>query len=343
MSESLENYAVVITSVAGSDHPLLRSYAKACSERGISFVVVGDQDSPADFSIDGCDFWGLDRQKSCGFELGKIAPSRRYSRKNIGYLAAIQNGCEALIETDDDNIPEEEFWRPRQRVVNAAALFDSDWVNVYSYFSESGLWPRGYPLDFVLKGATPLSGAVEGRHHCPIQQGLVDQNPDLDAIFRLTRTLPQNFKKAGPIALGENSWCPFNSQNTTWFKEAFPLLYLPSHCSFRMTDIWRSFVAQRISWLNGWSTLFHGPDMRQERNQHLLLRDFEEEIPGYLNTGRVRSALEEISLRPGLGAIPENLLKCYRKLIELNLVHSDELNLVEAWLADLSKIESAIL
>ncbi|MBV5271274.1 MAG: DUF288 domain-containing protein, partial [Afipia sp.] len=77
-------------------------------------------------------------------------------------------------------------------------------------------------------------------------------NPDVDAIYRLTLPLPQSFREEQPVALGRNVWCPFNSQNTTWWKEAAPLLYLPSFCSFRMTDIWRSFVAQRIAWENGW-------------------------------------------------------------------------------------------
>ena len=54
----------------------------------------------------------------------------------------------------------------------------------------------------------------------------------------------------------------------------YPLLYLPAYCSFRMTDIWRSFVAQRIAWENGWRLLFHGPTMEQERNVHDLMKDF---------------------------------------------------------------------
>lgn len=30
--------------------------------------------------------------------------------KNIGYLLAISEGAEVIIETDDDNIPTQEFW-----------------------------------------------------------------------------------------------------------------------------------------------------------------------------------------------------------------------------------------
>ena len=62
----------------------------------------------------------------------------------------------------------------------------------------------------------------------PIWQGLADRNPDIDAIYRLTQPLPVHFDKTKlRIALAEGSICPFNSQNTTWFREAFPLMYLP--------------------------------------------------------------------------------------------------------------------
>ncbi|MHC4265647.1 MAG: STELLO glycosyltransferase family protein, partial [Planctomycetota bacterium] len=67
-----------------------------------------------------------------------------------------------------------------------------------------------------------------------------DDNPDVDAVYRLTQRLPLTFRKDRRLALGNGSKCPFNSQNTTWFPDAYPLLYLPAYCSFRMTDIWRS-------------------------------------------------------------------------------------------------------
>src|ERR1700691_4694073 len=97
-----------------------------------------------------------------------------------------------------------------------------------------------------------------------------------------------------PIAL-LGACCPFNSQNTTWFKEAFPLLYLPYYCSFRMTDIWRSFVAQRIAWTCGWPVLFHQSTMRQERNDHNLMNDFRDEISGYNNNALICNSLKELN------------------------------------------------
>ena len=161
-----------------------------------------------------------------------------------------------------------------------------------------------------------VPAALNGKINTPIIQGLADENPDVDAAYRMTQKLPVMFAKDSPVALAEGCWSPFNSQNTAWKKEAFPLLYLPSHCSFRMTDIWRSFIAQRIAWTCGWYILFHSPDVRQERNQHNLLKDFEDEISGYLNNARIRGMLEDLDLKSGKENIPENLVRCYRMMTE---------------------------
>jgi hypothetical protein len=160
----------------------------------------------------------------------------------------------------------------------------------------------------------------------------------VDAVYRLTYPLPLNFEIPARLALGKNAWSPFNSQNTYWFKEAFPLLYLPSYCSFRMTDIWRSYVAQRIAWECGWSVLYHEPTVWQERNEHNLMKDFEDEIPGYSNNMRIGKELQELSLKPGKENIFDNLVSCYQKLIDIEVVGKEEMTLLNAWISDLKKI-----
>ena len=135
---------------------------------------------------------------------------------------------------------------------------------MYRYFSDANIWPRGLPLDAINDEIPEWAQLPEMQADCPIQQGMADENPDVDAVYRLVLSLPINFRRDRRIALGRGAWCPFNSQNTTWFREAFPLLYLPAYCSFRMTDIWRSFIAQRIAWECGWSVLF--TSLRSIRN-----------------------------------------------------------------------------
>ena len=166
----------------------------------------------------------------------------------------------------------------------------------------------------------------------------VIQNRDHMNYDRVLTTAPPDstFNKANSVALGNNSFCPFNSQNTTWFKEAFPLLYLPSHCSFRMTDIWRSFVAQRIGWTCGWPILFHQSTVCQERNDHNLMNDFRDEISGYNNNAQIIKSLKELKLKDGIENISANIKLCYNALIELGVVGQQEIILLDAWLKDIN-------
>ena len=117
-----------------------------------------------------------------------------------------------------------------------------------------------------------------------------------------------------------------------FFVGAVTLLHQPAYCSFRMTDIWRSFVAQRIAVVNGWAILFHKATVWQERNEHNLMRDFEEEVPGYLNNAKIRNMLEALPLTPGTDAICNNLRQCYELLVNVGLIGEKELPLLEAWL-----------
>jgi hypothetical protein len=332
--------SVVVTSIS-APNLVLRELAQQCKARGFSFYVIGDVPSPADFSLEGCEFYSLERQKKTGLNVAALLPARHYSRKNIGYLLAMRTRPAMLLETDDDNMPSLGFWRSRESGPHVPLLSGSGWSNVYAYFSDAHVWPRGLPLDAVRKALPDFETLPVGALDCPIQQGLVDGNPDVDAIYRLVLPLPVVFRAERQVALGQGAWCPFNSQNTAWFPKAYPLLYLPSYCSFRMTDIWRSFVAQRIAWENGWGVLFHGPDVYQERNEHNLMRDFSDEIPGYLHNRKIGERLERLQLAAGSENIGDNLIRCYEELVRIEVVGMEEIALIRAWVKDLAEMQNA--
>ena len=328
--------ALVVTSIA-APNTVLRALGEGARQNGFHFFVMGDVASPPDFAIEGCDFYDIARQEDLDLRLAATLPKRHYARKNLGYLLAMRQGAPFLVETDDDNFPKPSFWGARSLKSSARRIEHQGWVNVYGYFTERLIWPRGLPLDAIRIPPPPLEEAAIVDLDCPIQQGLADDNPDVDAIFRLTLPLPVRFERPARVALAPGAWCPFNSQNTTWFREAFPLLYLPSHCNFRMTDIWRSLIAQRIAWEYGWTVLFHEPTVRQERNQHSLMDDFQDELPGYRQNRRIGEELANLSLQAaGPEAMAESLLRCYEALVRIAVVGAAELPLVEAWLVDVA-------
>ena len=104
-----------------------------------------------------------------------------------------------------------------------------------------------------------------------------------------------------------------------------------------MTDIWRSFVAQRLSWECGWRLQFHSSTVFQDRNEHDLMRDFADEVPGYLHNERIRRTLEDLALSSGMSALHDNLVIAYEALVRLGVVGAEELPLLRAWLDDAAR------
>lgn len=212
------------------------------------------------------------------------------------------------------------------------------WVNVYRSMGQDDVWPRGIPLSSVRSYAyLSHNESME----CPIQQGLANGNPDVDAVWRMTQSRSVAFDLSMRIALKAGSWCPFNSQSTWWFPSAFPLMYLPIHATFRMCDIWRSFVAQRCLWAMGKSVVFHSPaEVVQDRNVHNLLADLKDEIPGYLHNEAIAKALDETGLDSGVDllVVLKNLRTCYDTMVAGGFLPVDELKAVDAWCADVRMV-----
>jgi hypothetical protein len=327
--------ALVVTSIS-APNPVLKSLAAGSLEHGWDFIVTGDTKSPEVFQLDGCRFLSVAAQQAGVHELGRLCPTRSYARKNIAYLEAIAAGAKVIVETDDDNFPRDTFWLPRVSQVAARPVEQQGWVNVYAYFSETFIYPRGLPLDHAR--VTPPTPAAMQMMECPLQQGLADANPDVDAVYRMLFPLPFTFDSGiEPVALMNGAWCPFNSQNTTFFESIFALLYLPAHCSFRMTDIWRSFVAQRVLHHLGHPVMFHECTVWQERNDHSLHRDFCDEVPGYVNNHEIRDALMGLDFGTSSN-IFHMLEQSYECLMSRGWVGREEETLLKTWIADLGKI-----
>lgn len=302
-------------------------------------VVIGDVKGPQNYNTDATTFFSIEKQAGLPFKLANKLPTCHYARKNIGYLYAIRERANCIYETDDDNVPSAR-WKPRSLRVDARMPQKQGWLNVFKYFTDEFIWPRGFPLDCVRNGDVDfnLSNAEEVRIKAPIQQGLADNSPDVDATWRLLHDKVITFNEGPSIYVKPGVWCPFNSQSTWWWPEAYPLMYLPSLCSFRMTDIWRSFIAQRCLWEMGSGVVFHSSEVYQERNVHDLMRDFEDEIPGYVGNHRFVATLEALSLKSGVGNVIDNLLSCYEALIKKGFFPEQEYDLVEAWAGDIERI-----
>jgi hypothetical protein len=348
-------FAVITTIQAPT--PAVHQLSRKLHDIAGVLVVAGDRKGPMEYQLphdeaSSLHFLSLQTQLESGFSLSSVLPTGHYCRKNIGYLHAVAQGATCIYETDDDNAPLPS-WQPREEFTADAVTVSQDpehhgrgpaWVNVYRYFSREHIWPRGLPLDAIRDDVPPLAAGkgdpTAPQQWSPVQQGLVNGSPDVDAVWRLTLDRPFEFDHAPSVFLPRGYWCPFNTQSTWWWPAAYPLLYVPSFCSFRMCDIWKSFVAQRCLWEMDAGVTFHAPEVVQDRNPHDLMRDFTDELPGYQRNRELIRILADLPLGRGTDAdvIAANLRACYTALSSHGFFPDKELVLVDAWLTDLKAI-----
>jgi hypothetical protein len=298
-------------------------------------VVVADRKTPKDWQQDRVKILTVEEQEALPFETSELLPWNHYARKNLGYLYAISQGAELIYETDDDNLPYESWQQsfPTHTTIDAATyVSDEKYINVYAHFSDERVWPRGFPLAEVTRPAANIKATQPlqvSRNSAPIVQGLADLEPDVDAIYRLTVGQQIKFAETIPAFLKAGTYCPFNSQNTLWYPEAFQYLYLPGLVPSRVTDIWRGYIAQRFLHQRGQGMLFCSAGVYQERNFHNLMRDFEEELDLYTKTERLVKDLD---------AYNESYSGMMQYLSSKGFFKSEEVALFEAWLRDMKSL-----
>ena len=322
---------VVITSIF-SPSEAVKNYADI---NNLKVIVIGDKKTPYGWSCDGVSFFGLDEQSNSGYKIAKLLQYDHYSRKMIGYIIAREEGAQSIVDTDDDNVPLIGWHFPPYSADYELISGNLGFINVYQLFTDQIIWPRGLPLR-VINEARPFENSNPIRRcNVGIWQGLADEDPDVDAIYRLTSDKPCYFKKRDPIVLGRKTFSPFNSQNTLFRKELFPLLYLPTSVSFRFTDILRGLVAQPIMWEEGYLLGFLEATVVQHRNPHNYMEDFQSEIPMYINCDKAVE-LVDAAVSSNRGCC-DNLYEAYESLLRGGIVKEIELATLEAWLSDITR------
>ena len=323
--------AIVITSIFPPT-PAVEAFAKM---EGYRLYVVGDRKTPMDWNCPGAEFISAAGQEQLPYRLISHLPWNHYCRKMIGYLKAAGDRAECIADTDDDNIPKPGWGFPEFSADYLKLQKNSGFVNIYRLFTDQEIWPRGLPLNMIASEDDLEAGLVSSRCNVGVWQGLADEDPDVDAVYRLTNNKPCYFRDRHPVVLSRGVVSPFNTQNTLFRKELFPLLYLPVTVTFRFTDILRGLVAQPIMWLFGYELGFVSATVTQKRNPHDYMKDFASEVPMYLQAESVTELVAaSLDISDNVGG---NLFRAYKALEAKGIVQKDELNALEAWLQDLSE------
>ncbi|XP_050404791.1 uncharacterized protein LOC126820736 [Patella vulgata] len=311
--------------------------------KGWQVVVAGDTKTPTDWTFPNCHYLSVEKQKTLGFETVNLLPVKSYSRKNAAYLYAIAHGARIIYETDDDNRPldllKHFIYEPKMSGLKFAG---GKIFNPYRHFGQPTLWPRGYPLGYI--GGNFTDKYELGVFKTPsIQQGVVNGDPDMDAIFRLTRKRTTEMLNvsfdgyAPPAILPPGVLVPFNSQNTLFLQDVLWALVLPTSVTFRVTDIWRGYWIQRLMWEIDANLGFFGPNAFQKRNSHSYVKDAQDEDMLYFMTHDLVDFLLEWKCDQSL-----KFFACAVKLTEdmnkKGFWKGSDVELIKAWFNDLTKL-----
>ncbi len=318
-------------SVITTINPPSDTVKKLVTIKNMKVVVVGDKKTPENWNHPKVEYLSYVDQSNQFRRLSELLPFNHYGRKNIGYILAINQNPEHIIDFDDDNVPTSKLSQGiLPPICELETIMANEPINMYQFFTKRKVWPRGYPLSLLGK---PQTFTIQKKIVKPyIQQLLANIDPDVDAIYRLFDSKKIIFKNRAPIAISPNSYSPINSQATIWYKDIFPLLYFPTSVAWRAADIWRGYIAQKIVWTLGGCLTYTPGLVYQKRNFHTFQQDFADELFCYQNTDKLLEVLG--SCNPE-GTITEKLVYIYELLAKNDLVFHSELPILEAWLKEI--------
>ena len=336
---SCERWAVVTTIYKASD-----SVRVVLQDPDWCLLIVADRKTPSEQEYL-TDLGATDKDKSLLFLspenqtklfplLSKVIPWNHIGRKNIGYMYAIKHGAKQIWDFDDDNknlLP--------TNIIKTVMKYrtpceDSSHMsfNPYPYFSvnETYTWPRGLPLQHIRENLTvPKLCTSTKKKTIGVIQSLANIEPDVDAIYRFTRQTPFNFGATPSSHLSVmvplTSYTPFNSQASLWMKEAFLFLPLPISVNMRVTDIWRSYIAQYFFRQRSLHVAFVPPYIDQYRNAHDILTDFNDELDIYQKCEQLLNWLSD-SVKSF-----DSLSEIYQEMFRRGYLEEVDIAFIDAW------------
>ena len=177
-----------------------------------------------------------------------------------------------------------------------------------------------------------------------IQQGLANGDPDVDAIFRLTRKeagkkiVVKFDEKAPPVALPPSMMTPFNSQNTLFHYQALWGMLIPITTTFRVCDIWRGYWAQRLNWEVGGTLTFSTASVYQDRNEHDYTLDYADEVDLYNDAGRLVKFLISWRAPSSASGFFDVARALSTDMAAAGFWKSGDVALINAWIGDLISV-----
>lgn len=324
-------------------------------------VIVGDKKTPVYPELKNTVYLDPSAQEALPYVTPGFLKWNHFGRKNVGFLYAVHHGAQLIYDYDDDN-----ELKPGMTAVPELPLSDSFHKDVLYVPAESNIamvnpyinfgkiqvkesepkelihaWPRGFPLEqihnkTVWDADTPKAPASM-LDSVAVLQSLADHDPDMDGVYRLTQKLPLKFMPTSDaLILDHNVMSPWNAQAVVIAQPAFFTMLLPITVHGRVTDIWRSYMSNRLLADAGKRVAFSKPWADQYRNAHDYMADFNSELPLYQTSQELVKALRGwTSSAPTMAGRLEDLAIF---MYEYGFLELDDIHLYQSWISDLFKI-----
>jgi len=267
--------------------PALGNVCQQVTDKGLEVNYI---------DVDRQDKWGKDFP-----EFYHRLPYNNETRRNVGFLMALQDGCERLISIDDDNWPTDDDFIGSHQITgtnyDGKLLSESSgFHNICEYLQfepSRPIYPRGFPFKLRETVNSPT-------YQLPAQKqvvigatgGLWLKDPDIDAITWLNGTV-QGTSYHGPdlFVLDQKTWSPLNTQNTSVVRDLIPAYLcipmgwdVPGGKIQRYGDIWGGYFLQALIQNTPYHLAYGLPLAEHRRNPHDYVNDLRCEYWGTILT-----------------------------------------------------------
>lgn len=335
MTPICSNWAVVTTINA----PTV-SIRKVILNNESCVVIVADLKTPEkeylEMQSKQVHFLSVDYQKKMqNMVISNQIPWNHFGRKNLGYLYAIQHGALVIFDFDDDNELISNI--PFETSLPWLVASKSQVFNPYPSFIklEELAWPRGFPLTQIQNYSTWVeSSFITVNPRIGVIQSLANHDPDMDAIWRLTRKLPLNFDDGKRVVVPAGTYSSYNAQAT--IHNALWGTLLPISVHGRVSDIWRSYIMQRLMHDVGYMIGFVSPFVKQVRNSHNYQGDYMSERPLYEKTEALIQVLSKWVAKSD--KFEERFVELFVELYERDFIGVKDVHLAHKWIRTLKQM-----
>lgn len=300
------------------------------SETHLSIIV--DRKTPASVGVavekareQGFSIWcpTLDEQEAYLARLGAPAdwvPWNTDNRRNLGFLKALERGAEVLISIDDDNycLPDSDFVGSHHAVgrtvgadTGAEWASGNPWFNICDRLQTAQpqkIFARGFPYSQRGQTLADLSDSPDSANgqRIALNAGLWTDDPDVDALTRLTLRPRVVSALPGSVILAPETWSPVNTQNTALIRDAvFAYYYIRMGYALqglkidRFGDILSGYFVQKCAKHLGDAVRIGGPVAEHRRSTHNLFKDLYFELAGVVLIEELLPWLQEFQLDGG--------------------------------------------